>query len=178
MKRDEQDSNLALSNMVCFAIYSTANALTFLCLQPILSKLDLTYPQFLVMIVLWEQDDRTVSEIGAKLNLDSGTLTPLLKRLEAAGRIARRRDPQDERQVRITLTDAGRELRNEAENIPEQVFCALGQPIDELQDLRMHCSTYAAISPIAYPANKKAPVSRRFSISVLRKQIRQQVPSA
>jgi len=124
MKRDDQDSNLDLSNMVCFAIYSTANALTR-AYQPILNKLDLTYPQFLVMIVLWEQDDRTVSEIGAQLNLDSGTLTPLLKRLEAAGRIARRRDPRDERQV-----------RKEAENIPEQVFCALGQPVDELQDLR------------------------------------------
>jgi DNA-binding MarR family transcriptional regulator len=135
MKRDDQDSNLGLSNMVCFAIYSTANALTR-AYQPILSKLDLTYPQFLVMIVLWEQDDRTVSEIGAKLNLDSGTLTPLLKRLEAAGRIARRRDPHDERQVRITLTDEGKALRMEAESIPEQVFCALGQPIDELRDLR------------------------------------------
>nr|WP_196107856.1 MULTISPECIES: MarR family transcriptional regulator [unclassified Ochrobactrum] len=135
MKRDDQDSNLDLSNMVCFAIYSTANALTR-AYQPILNKLDLTYPQFLVMIVLWEQDDRTVSEIGAQLNLDSGTLTPLLKRLEAAGRIARRRDARDERQVRITLTDEGRELRKEAENIPEQVFCALGQPVDELQDLR------------------------------------------
>ncbi|HCH72317.1 MAG TPA: MarR family transcriptional regulator [Ochrobactrum sp.] len=135
MKRDDQDSNLDLSNMVCFAIYSTANALTR-AYQPILNKLDLTYPQFLVMIVLWEQDDRTVSEIGAQLNLDSGTLTPLLKRLEAAGRIARRRDARDERQVRITLTDEGRELRKEAENIPEQVFCALGQPVDELQGLR------------------------------------------
>ncbi len=135
MKRDDQESNLDLSNMVCFAIYSTANALTR-AYQPILNKLDLTYPQFLVMIVLWEQDDRTVSEIGAQLNLDSGTLTPLLKRLEAAGRIARRRDARDERQVRITLTDEGRELRKQAENIPEQVFCALGQPVDELQDLR------------------------------------------
>ena len=135
MERDDQDSNLDLSNMVCFAIYSTANALTR-AYQPILNKLDLTYPQFLVMIVLWEQDDRTVSEIGAQLNLDSGTLTPLLKRLEAAGLIARRRDARDERQVRITLTDEGRELRKQAENIPEQVFCALGQPVDELQDLR------------------------------------------
>jgi DNA-binding MarR family transcriptional regulator len=88
------------------------------------------------MIVLWEQDNRTVSEIGAKLGLDSGTLTPLLKRLEAAGHIARRRDSQDERQVRITLSDEGRALRLEAESIPEQVFCALGQPISDLQDLR------------------------------------------
>jgi DNA-binding MarR family transcriptional regulator len=135
MKEDPKESHLNLSDMVCFAIYSTANALTR-AYQPILSKLELTYPQFLVMIVLWEQDNRTVSEIGAKLNLDSGTLTPLLKRLEAAGHIARRRDSQDERQVRITLTDEGRALRLAAENIPEQVFCALGQPISDLQDLR------------------------------------------
>lgn len=135
MKRDNQETALGLSNMVCFAIYSTANAL-MRAYQPILAGLDLTYPQFLVMIVLWEEDDRTVSEIGAKLNLDSGTLTPLLKRLEAAGRIMRRRDPRDERQVRITLTAEGRDLRKAAEAVPEQVFCALGQPLDELKDLR------------------------------------------
>ncbi|GAA5542822.1 MULTISPECIES: MarR family transcriptional regulator [Brucella] len=130
-----QDSFLKLSNMLCFAIYSTANALTR-AYQPILSKLDLTYPQFLVMLVLWEKDDQTVSEIGAKLHLDSGTLTPLLKRLETAGRITRRRDPQDERQVRITLTDEGLMLREAAESVPDQILCALGHPVDELKDLR------------------------------------------
>jgi len=133
--RMTQDSFLKLSNMLCFAIYSTANALTR-AYQPILSKLDLTYPQFLVMLVLWEKDDQTVSEIGAKLHLDSGTLTPLLKRLETAGRITRRRDPQDERQVRITLTDEGLMLREAAESVPDQILCALGQPVDELKDLR------------------------------------------
>lgn len=135
MSENNKDTQLHLSDMVCFAIYSTANALTR-AYQPILSKVDLTYPQFLVMMVLWEKDDQTVSEIGGKLNLDSGTLTPLLKRLEAAGRIARRRNPEDERQVRITLTDEGRALREAAESIPEQVLCALGQPLDDLQDLR------------------------------------------
>ncbi|MGO1163015.1 MarR family winged helix-turn-helix transcriptional regulator [Brucella pseudogrignonensis] len=135
MKDDKQESHLNLSDMVCFAIYSTANALTR-AYQPILSKLELTYPQFLVMVILWEQDNCTVSEIGAKLNLDSGTLTPLLKRLEAAGHLARRRDPEDERQVRITLTDEGRALRIKAADIPEQVFCALGEPLNDLQDLR------------------------------------------
>jgi len=121
--------------MVCFAIYSSANALTR-AYQPILAKLDLTYPQFLVMLVLWENDDQTVSQIGAKLGLDSGTLTPLLKRLEAAGRIQRRRDAQDERQVRITLTDAGHALRQAAADVPEAIICALGQPLDELIDMR------------------------------------------
>lgn len=135
MTDSSDNSHLRLSDMVCFAIYSTANALTR-AYQPILSRLDLTYPQFLVMLVLWERDDCTVSEIGAKLGLDSGTLTPLLKRLETAGRISRRRDSRDERQVRITLTEAGRALREAAESVPQDIICALGQPIDELIDMR------------------------------------------
>lgn len=135
MTETSYDSHLRLSSMVCFAIYSTANALTR-AYQPILSKLDLTYPQFLVMLVLWEKDDQTVSEIGGKLGLDSGTLTPLLKRLEIAGRIRRQRDTRDERQVRITLTDEGRAMRKAAEDVPNAIFCALGQPIDDLMDIR------------------------------------------
>ncbi|ABX64054.1 MarR family transcriptional regulator [Brucella canis] len=135
MMHKKPDTNLDLADMLCFAVYSTANALSR-AYQPILAPLDLTYPQFLVMLVLWERDDCTVSEIGARLNLDSGTLTPLLKRLEAAGRITRRRDPRDERQVRITLTDEGRKLREQAESVPEQIMCATGQPVSELQDLR------------------------------------------
>ncbi|ABQ62259.1 hypothetical protein H721_02951 [Brucella ovis IntaBari-2006-46-332] len=135
MMHKKPDTNLDLADMLCFAVYSTANALSR-AYQPILAPLDLTYPQFLVMLVLWERDDYTVSEIGARLNLDSGTLTPLLKRLEAAGRITRRRDPRDERQVRISLTDEGRKLREQAESVPEQIMCATGQPVSELQDLR------------------------------------------
>lgn len=135
MMHKKPDTNLDLADMLCFAVYSTANALSR-AYQPILAPLDLTYPQFLVMLVLWERNDCTVSEIGARLNLDSGTLTPLLKRLEAAGRITRRRDPRDERQVRITLTDEGRKLREQAESVPEQIMCATGQPVSELQDLR------------------------------------------
>ncbi|ENT03150.1 MarR family winged helix-turn-helix transcriptional regulator [Brucella sp. 63/311] len=135
MMHKKPDTNLDLADMLCFAVYSTANALSR-AYQPILAPLDLTYPQFLVMLFLWERDDCTVSEIGVRLNLDSGTLTPLLKRLEAAGRITRRRDPRDERQVRITLTDEGRKLREQAESVPEQIMCATGQPVSELQDLR------------------------------------------
>ncbi|WP_223597062.1 MarR family winged helix-turn-helix transcriptional regulator [Brucella suis] len=135
MMHKKPDTNLDLADMLCFAVYSTANALSR-AYQLILAPLDLTYPQFLVMLVLWERDDCTVSEIGARLNLDSGTLTPLLKRLEAAGCITRRRDPRDERQVRITLTDEGRKLREQAESVPEQIMCATGQPVSELQDLR------------------------------------------
>ncbi|WP_343315663.1 MarR family transcriptional regulator [Brucella sp. BE17] len=130
-----QDFPLKLSDMVCFAIYSSANALAR-AYQPILTRVDLTYPQFLVMLVLWENNDQTVSQIGSKLGLDSGTLTPLLKRLEAAGRIQRCRDAQDERQVRITLTEAGWALRHAAADVPEAIICALGQPLDELIDMR------------------------------------------
>ena len=100
-----------------------------------LDPLGLTYPQYVVLLVLWEQDDLTVKEIGDRLFLDSGTLTPLLKRLESAGHIRRARDKQDERQVRISLTETGRALRDKADDIPNQVGCVLGLPIDELRAL-------------------------------------------
>lgn len=121
--------------MVCFAIYSANNALTR-AYQPLLAKLGLTYPQYLVMLVLWEQEHQTVKAIGDRLNLDSGTLTPLLKRLEAAALVTRRRDIQDERQVRIGLTERGRELRHAAEIIPPAVACAMGRPLEQLLALR------------------------------------------
>lgn len=135
MSQNTDAADLRLSNMFCFALYSAANALTR-AYQPILNRLGLTYPQFLVMLVLWEKDDVTVKDIGNQLNLDSGTLTPVLKRLEAAGRIVRKRDSVDERMVRITLTDEGARLRAEAGAIPEQIICALGQPAQELMDMR------------------------------------------
>jgi DNA-binding MarR family transcriptional regulator len=92
--------------------------------RKLLRKLDLTYPQYLVMLVLWERDGVSVSDIGARLFLDSATLTPLLKRLEAAGLVARQRSAQDERQVMVSLTDAGRAMRREAAAIQEGVLCA------------------------------------------------------
>jgi DNA-binding MarR family transcriptional regulator len=97
--------------------------------------LGLTYPQYVVLLVLWEQDNLTVKSIGEQLFLDSGTLTPLLKRLESAGLIRRKRDREDERQVRILLTDAGRALRERAEDIPKNVGCVLGLSFDEVRDL-------------------------------------------
>ena len=112
---------LRLDNQVCFALYSASLAMTKL-YKPLLDRIGLTYPQYLVMLVLWEQDGVTVSELGERLFLDSGTLTPLLKRLEAQGQIARLRDVQDERRVRITLTAEGRALRDQAEAIPQCVL--------------------------------------------------------
>lgn len=126
---------LALENQLCFALYSASLAMTKT-YKPFLDKLGLTYPQYLVMLVLWQQDDVLVKTIGEKLFLDSGTLTPLLKRLETSALIARTRDAVDERQVRITLTREGRALKKKAQGIPQQVLCASGQERHTLESLR------------------------------------------
>jgi len=131
---------LALENQFCFALYSASHAMTKT-YKPLLDRLGLTYPQYLVMLVLWEQDGILVKDIGARLFLDSGTLTPLLKRLEANGLVARNRDPNDERQVRISLSAAGRSLRNTAQEIPAQVVSASGRPGDALGSLRGQLAT-------------------------------------
>lgn len=125
---------LWLDNQVCFALYSASLAMTKL-YKPLLDAIGLTYPQYLVMLVLWEREGLSVSELGERLFLDSGTLTPLLKRLEAQGHIARLRDTQDERRVRITLTPAGRALREGAERIPPCVLESSQCTIPELTAL-------------------------------------------
>ncbi len=126
--------SLKLDNQLCFALYSTQLAMNKL-YRGLLKTLELTYPQYLVMLVLWEQDQRTVSDIGERLFLDSATLTPLLKRLEAAGLVTRRRDSADERQVVISLTDAGRALRVKAADVPQQIGCAVACSLDEAKAL-------------------------------------------
>lgn len=131
---------LALENQFCFALYSASLAMTKT-YKPFLDKLGLTYPQYLVMLVLWQQDNVLVKSIGEKLFLDSGTLTPLLKRLEASSLIERTRDETDERQVRITLTREGRALKKKAQCIPHQVLCASGQQHEELAKLREQLTT-------------------------------------
>ena len=128
-------NQLALDRQFCFALYSASHAITKT-YKPMLDRLCLPYPQYLVMLVLWEQDAILVKDIGARLFLDSGTLTPLLKRLEGNGLLSRNRNPQDERQVRIALTDQGRALRRAAEAIPEQVLCASGQELAALGSMR------------------------------------------
>lgn len=114
---------LRLDNQVCFALYSASLAMTKL-YKPLLDAIGLTYPQYLVMLVLWEQDGVTVSELGERLFLDSGTLTPLLKRLEGAGLLSRLRDAADERRVLIRLTADGRQLKARAQRIPGCVLQA------------------------------------------------------
>jgi DNA-binding MarR family transcriptional regulator len=126
---------LHLDNQVCFALYSANLALTR-AYRGLLAELGLTYPQYLVMLVLWQQDAQTVSAIGEKLFLDSATLTPLLKRLQAAGLVTRTRATQDERQVVIGLTEAGIALRSRAKAVPEGLVCAMDCPPDTLMQLK------------------------------------------
>jgi DNA-binding MarR family transcriptional regulator len=114
-----------LDDQLCFALYSASRAVTR-AYGPILGELGLTYPQYLVMLLLWEEDDRTVSELGERLGLDSGTLTPLLRRLEASGVVSRARSSEDERVLRIRLTAAGKRLERKAERVPSALACRFG----------------------------------------------------
>jgi len=122
---------LALDRQLCFALYAASHAMTK-AYKPLLEPLGLTYPQYLVMLVLWQQDGLTVSQAGERLGLDSGTLTPLLKRLQAAGLVQRLRDTGDERRVRLQLTPAGRTLRDRALPIPQALTAASGCGVDEI----------------------------------------------
>lgn len=126
---------LSLASQLCFAVYSTAHAFNRV-YKPLLDPLGLTYPQYLVMLILWEHDDQSVKALGDRLFLDSGTLTPLLKRLEAAGLVRRTRDRTDERQVRIALTDAGAALRAKAKSVPAAIACASGLGAEDVEQTR------------------------------------------
>ena len=119
-KKHSADMPLRLDNQLCFAVYSTAHAFNRV-YKPLLDKLGLTYPQYLVMLVLWERDGVPVKDIGERLLLDSGTLTPLLKRLEAAELVRRTRSTEDERQVLIALTPKGEALREKARAVPQSI---------------------------------------------------------
>lgn len=133
-KTPTPDQMLQLDRQLCFALYSASHAMSK-AYKPHLDALGLTYPQYVAMLVLWERDGLTVSEIGERLYLDSGTLTPLLKRLEGAGYISRLRDTADERRVLIQLTAAGRKLKAKAVAIPACMFETMQCSIQELSDL-------------------------------------------
>ena len=124
-----------LDDFLCFAVYSAGHAFNRV-YKPLLDKLDLTYPQFLVMVALWGEDDQTVGALGDKLFLESSTLTPLLKRLEGMGYVTRRRDAADERHVRVRLTKAGAALRNKARDIPACILEATGLSLEGLRRLQ------------------------------------------
>jgi DNA-binding MarR family transcriptional regulator len=125
---------MSLDNQLCFALYSSSLAMSKV-YKPLLDELGLTYPQYLVMLVLWEGDGLTVSAIGERLYLDSGTLTPLLKRLEVAELVQRLRDVRDERRVLIRLTAAGRKLRSKATKLPQCIFSASQCSLSDIQAL-------------------------------------------
>ena len=123
-----------LGQLLCFTVYSTGHAFNKV-YKPLLDRLGLTYPQYLVMVALWESDGQRVGELGEKLFLESSTLTPLLKRLEGLGLVERRRDAADERVVRISLTEKGRDLRDQALDVPSCIAEATGLSMDDMRSL-------------------------------------------
>lgn len=129
----DEKTDPALRDLLCFSIYATEHAFMQL-YRPLLAGLELTYPQYLVMTLLWARDDRTVGELGAAVRLQSNTLTPLLKRLETVGLVSRSRDPKDERVVRIRLTERGRNLQEKAADIPNCVGRATGLSAEEIKE--------------------------------------------
>ncbi|WP_105382067.1 MarR family winged helix-turn-helix transcriptional regulator [Neorhizobium alkalisoli] len=134
-KADSREFEIKLDTQLCFAIYGAAHAFTRT-YKPLLEPLGLTYPQYLVMITLWEDDDQPVKAIGDRLGLDSGTLSPLLKRLEQSGLVSRKRDRDDERLVRISLTEKGSDLRQKAVEVTKAIGRAVGCGMEEAAALR------------------------------------------
>lgn len=133
-KSKAPENALLLDGQLCFALYATTLAMTKV-YRKFLRELELTYPQYLVMLVLWERDEVTVSEIGERLFLDSATLTPLLKRLEAAGLVTRARAVEDERQVIVTLTRQGKALRTKAQSVPPAIAGASQCSLEEVKGM-------------------------------------------
>ena len=129
------DEWLKLDNQLCFLLYGASRAVTQL-YQPLLEPLGLTYPQYLVLLVLWEDDGASVRTLSERLYLDSGTLTPLLSRLESAGLVRRERSAEDARVVDIYLTAAGKKLKRAARSVPEALLRRLGMPLQELARVR------------------------------------------
>ncbi|TGK82588.1 MarR family transcriptional regulator [Leptospira noumeaensis] len=132
--KNPTDEVLLLKNQICFSLYSSMHRMMKI-YRPLLAAMGLTYPQYLVMLVLWEEEEASVSRLGDRLQLDSGTLTPLLKRLEQSGFVERMRSQEDERVVVVSLTKNGKQLREKAKAIPEQIFCLSG--IEENQAIQL-----------------------------------------
>ncbi|MGE0014522.1 MAG: MarR family winged helix-turn-helix transcriptional regulator [Azoarcus sp.] len=135
VRRKPEDNPLRLDRQLCFPLYAATNLLTRV-YRPVLEPLGLTYSQYLVMLVLWERSPVSVGDLGECLYLENGTLTPLLKRMEQGGFINRRRDPEDERRVLVTLTPHGHDLRDVAKAVPETLFRQLGLDDASVAELR------------------------------------------
>ena len=131
---DTNSQNLNLEDHLCFSLYACSRAILRL-YRPYLDELQLTYPQYLVLVTLWEKPQRTIKELGEILNLDTGTLTPLLKRMEAAGLLERRRDTVDERVMNIHISEAGQALQEKASCVPQSLFDATGMSKKELDEI-------------------------------------------
>ena len=129
------DRPLQIDELLCFSVYSANHAISRL-YRPLLAPLGLTYPQYLVLVALWDRDKRRVNDLGTELQLDTNTLTPLLKRMEAAELLTRKRNPEDERSLIVALTDKGRNLQDKAGEVTSCVLEAMGGDIEELSALR------------------------------------------
>ena len=134
-KNPDPCESLLLDNQLCFALHSTSLLMTKV-YKPLLQAIGLTYPQYLAMMVLWEEDELTVSEISSRLLTDPGSMTPLLKRLEAEGLLNRTRSREDERVVVVELTDAGRALQEKAKDVPQCILGASGMALEQLRKLQ------------------------------------------
>lgn len=145
-----------LDDQLCFALYAASRAMVA-AYQPFLAPLGLTYPQYLVLLCLWEEDHVTVSHLGERLHLDSGTLTPLLKRMEKDGLVTRARDREDERKVILTLGPRGRKLEARAPEVTNGIFCSFGASLEEI--VRVRTSVKRLISKLESkkPVSKKTP---------------------
>ncbi|WP_295894363.1 MarR family winged helix-turn-helix transcriptional regulator [uncultured Vibrio sp.] len=138
MSESSSEGNLKLDNQVCFALYSASNAMGR-AYQPMLKALDLTYLQYIAMMVLWEQQSINIKQLGNKMHLDSGTLTPLVKRLESKGYVTRTRSSEDERIRIVTVTEQGNALREQAQSIPTEMMCMAKMNADALMKLKRDC---------------------------------------
>jgi len=139
---------VTLDDMVCFSLYSASNAM-IRAYRPLLDTLNLTYSQYIVMLVMWEKECLSVKALGEKVHLDSGTLTPLLKRLEGKGLVSRRRSDTDERVREISLTEAGKALQTQAAQVPASLLCQVDMPLASLKALKASCDAlYTQLSAI------------------------------
>jgi DNA-binding MarR family transcriptional regulator len=149
------DNPLALEHQVCFALAVAARTVIAL-YRPVLEPMGLTHPQYLVMLALWEFEPVSVKDLSGMLQLEPATLSPLLKRLEAAGLLRRDRSPDDERSLAVALTDKGRALRDDALNVPPAIIERLGMDVGELMDLHARLTRVIAAAKDSTPAGKPA----------------------
>src|SRR6202790_1517932 len=153
-----------LDNHLCFALYAASNHMTRI-FVPFLEKLGVTYPQYLVLVALWERGSQGVGDLVSTLGMDLGTLSPMLKRIEKKGLVARRRDPADERRVVVSLTPKGQALRKRTQQMLGEFYCFLNMPLEELFDLKDRLRRFVRMAGAtesgAGEINKRAPARRR-----------------